>query len=724
MVQSSDFVVVSFPWALKIVNDIIVMAPSLEIIFMRIRMVLLKCRELNMTISRRKFRVGEEVKFAGYMIGTSGVKPNPEKVECLASFPRPTDLTSLRSFLGLANQLGSFIPDLTHVTSRLRQLLRKDVHFLWLAEHESDFVKAKEILTSQLLVKSFDSALPTEILSDASCLHGIGFMLMQRDAQERPRIVQCGSFSLNLAQRNYAVIELEMLGIVRAVQRCDYYVRGIPNFTVVTDHRPLVGIFNKPITEIQNTRLLRFREALSPYNFDIVWTAGKDHLIADALSRVPLFDGVDCPTEGGESQAALCYRVAEDPALQQLFDSLDSNYNRIIKALRQRKTSKSLPASHPGLAFKNIWDQLSLFDDEEETLLLCGDRIVVPESARKHILSLFHLPHQGVTKTRMTAQQLYYWPGMNNEIKLMTQACQACQIDRPSQQAEPQQPMKVTAPMTHMAVDLADFSGQDWMILADGYSGYILTARLSTTTTAKVTSVLEKWFRTFGYPEILRSDNGPQFRTEFGDWCRNKGIKHETSSPYFPSSNGLAESAVKSAKVLWKKCQTTKEDYEIALTEFRASCREDGYSPNQLFFGRNLRTALPRLPEKDEFCPRGREARNKIQQQKSAKVDTRAKALPALQPGSKVRIQNPLTKLWDSVGIIQKIEVYGRSYSVLLDNGKTIRRNRRFLRAVSPVDANVPESAHPQMNEDVNFPQFSAEAPRRSARLATKNSTV
>ena len=152
--------------------------------------------------------------------------------------------------------------------------------------------------------------------------------------------------------------------------------------------------------------------------------------------------------------------------------------------------------------------------------------------------------------------------------------------------------MKVTAPMTHMAIDLADCLGQDWMILAYGYSGYILTARLSTTTTTKVT---------FGYPEILRSDNGPQFWTEFGDWCRNKGIKHETSSPYFPSSNGLA----KSAKVLWKKCQITKEDYEIALTEFRASCCEDGDSPNQLFFGRNLRTALPRLPEKDEFSPRG-----------------------------------------------------------------------------------------------------------------------
>ena len=138
----------------------------------------------------------------------------------------------------------------------------------------------------------------------------------------------------------------------------------------MTDHRPLVGIFNKPITEIQNTRLLRLMEALSPYNFDIVWTAGKDHLIADAPSRAPLFEGVDCPTEGGESQAALCYRVVEDPVLQQLFDSLDSNYKRTIQALRQRKTSKYLPASHPGLAFKNIWDQLSLFDTEEDTLLL------------------------------------------------------------------------------------------------------------------------------------------------------------------------------------------------------------------------------------------------------------------------------------------------------------------------------------------------------------------
>ena len=63
----------------------------------------------------------------------------------------------------------------------------------------------------------------------------------------------------------------------------------------------------------------------------------------------------------------MCYRVAEDPVLQQLFDSLDVNYKRAIQALQQRKTGRSLPASHPGLAFKNIWDQLSLFDDEEET---------------------------------------------------------------------------------------------------------------------------------------------------------------------------------------------------------------------------------------------------------------------------------------------------------------------------------------------------------------------
>ena len=79
-----------------------------------------------------------------------GVRPDPEKVTSLRDFPTPHDLTSLRSFLGLANQLGHFIPDLSHLTIRLRALLKSNVAWFWMAEHEADF---KRII---LLLKPFN----------------------------------------------------------------------------------------------------------------------------------------------------------------------------------------------------------------------------------------------------------------------------------------------------------------------------------------------------------------------------------------------------------------------------------------------------------------------------------------------------------------------------------------------------------------------------------------
>ncbi|TRY80767.1 hypothetical protein TCAL_17446 [Tigriopus californicus] len=84
----------------------------------------------------------------------------------------------------------------------------------------------QKLLTSSLLVKPFDEKLKTLLLSDASTLHGLGFMLMQKEKNGRPPVVQCGSFSLTAVQGNYAAIELKCLAILRAVHKCEFYLRG------------------------------------------------------------------------------------------------------------------------------------------------------------------------------------------------------------------------------------------------------------------------------------------------------------------------------------------------------------------------------------------------------------------------------------------------------------------------------------------------------------------
>jgi hypothetical protein len=94
------------------------------------------CREGNLTLSQDKVCWGQEISFAGYVIGDKGVFPDPKRTMAIDNFPVPTDLTSLRGFLGLVNQLGHFLPDLAHLTVDLRQLLKKDIEFLWLQPHQ------------------------------------------------------------------------------------------------------------------------------------------------------------------------------------------------------------------------------------------------------------------------------------------------------------------------------------------------------------------------------------------------------------------------------------------------------------------------------------------------------------------------------------------------------------------------------------------------------------
>ena len=69
----------------------------------------------------------EEVSFAGYKVNSRGISPDPKRVEAIRGFPTPQDLTGVRSFLGLVNQLGQFIPDLTMQTEKIRHLLKKKV---------------------------------------------------------------------------------------------------------------------------------------------------------------------------------------------------------------------------------------------------------------------------------------------------------------------------------------------------------------------------------------------------------------------------------------------------------------------------------------------------------------------------------------------------------------------------------------------------------------------
>ena len=172
----------------------------------------------------------------------------------------------------------------------LRHLLKQNTTFTWTDEMESEFKKARQVMSDQRILKPFDETLETVLVTDASRLFGVGFLLMQRrnDGVDKFNIIQCGSYATNDTQKRYSATELEMLGVMIACKKCHYYLQGLDSFTVLTDHSALVEIFKKDIQDIPNPRLRAFREKLMDMNITAQHLPGKKNEAADALSRTPM----------------------------------------------------------------------------------------------------------------------------------------------------------------------------------------------------------------------------------------------------------------------------------------------------------------------------------------------------------------------------------------------------------------------------------------------------
>ena len=226
-------------------------------------------------------------------------------------------------------------------------------------EHQQTFNKLKSDLLTTPSLNHFNPSWNTCLVTDASRLHGLGFVLMQH-REDKTTVIQCGSRSLSSAEKNYSTLELELTAIVWAIHKCNFFLKGIEKFKVVTDHRPLIGIFAKPMPQIENTRITRLREKVMDYPFEVIWLAGKENVIADALSRAP-----SPTTEGATSLPVNSCIIAPQSTITQLQDSYmtDPAYQQIVHTFQHGKQLADLPADHPARRLKQVWEQISLTNE-------------------------------------------------------------------------------------------------------------------------------------------------------------------------------------------------------------------------------------------------------------------------------------------------------------------------------------------------------------------------
>lgn len=269
----------------KVVDDILLYDEDYTEHLRRVNEVLARCRAHGITLNAEKFVLAApKVLFCSYELSQDGIAADPNKVQAIKDFAKPANLTDLRSFMDLTNQLAEFTPIIACAAAPLRPLMSSKKMFLWTADHDEAFRKVKEAQSSPPVLASFDPALPTVLQTDASCLYGLGYALLQDHGGGQFRLIQCGSRFLTDTETRYATIKLELLAIVWAMKKCKFYLTGLQHFSLVTDHRPLVLVLNSySLDAIENPRLQRLKEKISAFIFTASWRPGKELCIPDTL---------------------------------------------------------------------------------------------------------------------------------------------------------------------------------------------------------------------------------------------------------------------------------------------------------------------------------------------------------------------------------------------------------------------------------------------------------
>ena len=138
-----------------------------------------KCRQQNVKLNKEKIKLrSKEVSFMGHVISEKGLKPDPEKLKAVLEMPTPTDVASVRRFIGFTNYLSKFLPGLSDVCKPLRDLTGKDVEWFWTDVHDSAIDQVKQRVTSAPVLKYFDATKDTTLQCDAS-EKGLGAVLTQ-----------------------------------------------------------------------------------------------------------------------------------------------------------------------------------------------------------------------------------------------------------------------------------------------------------------------------------------------------------------------------------------------------------------------------------------------------------------------------------------------------------------------------------------------------------------
>ena len=276
------------------------------------------------------------------------------------------------------------------------------------------------------------------------------------------------------------------------MKKCRLYLMGLPTFTLIVDHQPLVTILDRyTLDQVKNPRLQRMKEQMSSFTFQTKWRKGKEHQIPDALSRAPSADpsveDLEDEITGTEYIQTVVSSITikshdqsmdnsqnsqmTDPLLEELKETgpADLKYQALLSAVENGFTNRPENTNEHVLPYWNRRAELWA----DGSLVMKGNRIVIPAAKRSEILTKLHSAHLGIEATKRRARGMVYWPGIMNVITNVHRRCDPCQSNLPSTQREPM----ISEPLPSrifedVSADIFSYSGNHYLVYVARLSGW------------------------------------------------------------------------------------------------------------------------------------------------------------------------------------------------------------------------------------------------------------
>ena len=581
-----DRIIKDIPNKTKIVDDTALWASDIRESFFQTCQFMTLCSKNGVVFNPEKFVFAREVvEFAGFEVGKDYIKPAKKIIDTILSFPIPKNISDVRGWFGMINQVAPFFAT-RPVMQPFREMLKplaKGKGIYWDENLTKLFEESKQVIAKSVAdgIRTYDPNMWTCLATDWS-KDGIGYMLTQKHCQcqtltplccnEGWRLVLAGSRFTTGAESRYAPVEGEALGVSWALENTKHFTMGNRRLIVATDHKPLLKILgDRKLEDMSNPRLLKLKEKTLRWIFNVIHVPGIRNCGPDYLSRketrvamVEMFSETD-ETDNihqattVELEAWVEHSVAANMTGPVTWEQVrDAVQVDTTMQLLSSQVTDGFPPEKKLLReeLRMYWqfrDHLSQVD----TVPLYKGRVVVPEQLRAAVLEVLHSAHQGVTGMLLRADSSVWWPGITAQVKEKRQKCQTCNEFAPTQPSAPPVPLvHPDYPFQHIVADHCQAAGNHYLVIADRFSGWptVIECGGSVATAGRLIAQLRVFFGTFGVPEELATDGGTTFvADQTRQFLARYGVRHRVSAVGYPHSNQRAGLAVKSMKRLLKR---------------------------------------------------------------------------------------------------------------------------------------------------------------------------